>query len=150
MPGLTVCAQSHSERPGNPQGLQHPFDNWRGALAQGPAPGQEAPRCVPSDVLKGAVSSVWSTEAGGRQGFPFDKGQAGQLCSNPSHFPLRNLRVAQGCWPGSVYTSPNSRRKSEYQTDLRSFDVAEGCYRVWGVLCLWGSFVFPQPFCAGL
>lgn len=37
----------------------------------------------------------------------------------------------------SVYTFPNSRRKSEYQTDLRSFEVAKGCYQVWrGVLCL--------------
>lgn len=69
----------------------------------------------------------------------------GQLCHVllplPSADPAFGSRLL--AWL-SVYMFPNSRRKSEYQTDLCSFEVAKGCYQVWrGVLCLWGLFVFP-------
>lgn len=57
----------------------------------------------------------------------------GQLCPGPlllpSSDPAFSSRLLAQC---SVYMFPNSRRKSEYQTDLRSFEVAKGCYQVWG------------------
>ena len=62
----------------------------------------------------------------------------GQLCHGPLPLPSADPAFSSRLLAQlSVYMFPNSRRKSEYQTDLSSFEVAKGCYQVWGgVLCL--------------
>lgn len=72
----------------------------------------------------------------------------GQLCHGPLLLPSAHPAFSSRLLARlSVYMFPNSRRKSEYQTDLRSFDVAKGCYQVWGGCCAFEACLsFPGPY----
>lgn len=127
----------HSERLDNSQELQQSPDNqqrrsgtdsYRVTLCQA----RKFPNVYSHIFSKGPYLLFDLQGPGADRPSRLTTARPGQLCPGPLLLPSADPAFSSRLLAQlSVYMFPNSRRKSEYQTDLCSFEVAKGCYQVW-------------------